>query len=203
MTTPQLVGDDSERKSLVESGGVNKHWTPTNEIWLWYLNILYVSPVHSLLHVQLYYEVPRQRLRPQHRRAWRWRIRWRVCGKSSQHICSLCVLIILFLLFCGTSPSSHLCVCFLSPAALQLEDLEVTVADHIQKVLKPNFGAAWEEVGDEFEKEETFALASVRTLDGAYKSSLVTLIVHQPSFFTFCILVQVTATRDLTQYVSD
>lgn len=53
-----------------------------------------------------------------------------------------------------------------SPAALQLEDLEVTVADHIQKVLKPNFGAAWEEVGDEFEKEETFALASVRTLDG-------------------------------------
>lgn len=48
----------------------------------------------------------------------------------------------------------------------QLEDLEVTVADHIQKVLKPNFGAAWEEVGDEFEKEETFALASVRTLEG-------------------------------------
>lgn len=51
-------------------------------------------------------------------------------------------------------------------SGLQLEDLEVTVADHIQKVLKPNFGAAWEEVGDEFEKEETFALASVRTLDG-------------------------------------
>lgn len=42
----------------------------------------------------------------------------------------------------------------------------MTVADHIQKVLKPNFGAAWEEVGDEFEKEETFALSSVRTLDG-------------------------------------
>uniref|UniRef100_A0A8B9ZFC6 Coatomer subunit gamma n=1 Tax=Anas platyrhynchos TaxID=8839 RepID=A0A8B9ZFC6_ANAPL len=34
-----------------------------------------------------------------------------------------------------------------------LEDLEVTVADHIQRVLKPNFGAAWDEVGDEFEKE--------------------------------------------------
>lgn len=55
---------------------------------------------------------------------------------------------------------------------LQLEDLEVTVADHIQKVLKPNFGAAWEEVGDEFEKEETFALASVRTLDGMQKQIL-------------------------------
>lgn len=42
----------------------------------------------------------------------------------------------------------------------------MTVADHIQKVLKPNFGAAWEEVGADFEKEETFALASVRTLEG-------------------------------------
>lgn len=44
----------------------------------------------------------------------------------------------------------------------------MTVADHIQKVLKPNFGAAWEEIGDEFEKEETFALATVRTLDGKF-----------------------------------
>lgn len=57
---------------------------------------------------------------------------------------------------------------------LQLEDLEVTVADHIQKVLKPNFGAAWEEVGDEFEKEETFALASVRTLDGTKELQIST-----------------------------
>lgn len=48
----------------------------------------------------------------------------------------------------------------------QLEDLEVTVSDHIQKVLKPNFAAAWEEVGDDFEKEETFALSSIKTLDG-------------------------------------
>lgn len=58
---------------------------------------------------------------------------------------------------------------FLTSRLSQLEDLEVTVADHIQKVLKPNFGAAWEEVGDEFEKEETFALASVRTLDGTIR----------------------------------
>lgn len=48
----------------------------------------------------------------------------------------------------------------------QLEDLEVTVSDHIQKVLKPNFAAAWEEVGDTFEKEETFALSSTKTLEG-------------------------------------
>uniref|UniRef100_A0A669BT14 Coatomer subunit gamma n=1 Tax=Oreochromis niloticus TaxID=8128 RepID=A0A669BT14_ORENI len=60
-----------------------------------------------------------------------------------------------------------------------LEDLEVTVADHIQKVLKPNFGAAWDEVGDEFEKEETFALASVRTLDEAV-GNIISFLGMQP-----------------------
>ncbi|XP_040262951.1 coatomer subunit gamma-1 isoform X2 [Bufo bufo] len=48
-----------------------------------------------------------------------------------------------------------------------LEDIEVTVVDHIQKVLKPNFGAAWEEVGGEFEKEETFNLSTIKTLEDA------------------------------------
>lgn len=42
----------------------------------------------------------------------------------------------------------------------------MTVSDHIQKILKPNFAAAWEEVGDAFEKEETFALSSTKTLEG-------------------------------------
>ena len=42
----------------------------------------------------------------------------------------------------------------------------MTVSDHIQKVMKPNFAAAWEEVGDTFEKEETFALSSTKTLEG-------------------------------------
>ncbi|CAJ0964384.1 unnamed protein product [Ranitomeya imitator] len=48
-----------------------------------------------------------------------------------------------------------------------LEDVEVTVVDHIQKVLKPNFGAAWDEVGDEYEKEETFNLSTIKTLEDA------------------------------------
>uniref|UniRef100_A0A8C8GI09 Coatomer subunit gamma n=1 Tax=Oncorhynchus tshawytscha TaxID=74940 RepID=A0A8C8GI09_ONCTS len=60
-----------------------------------------------------------------------------------------------------------------------LEDLEVTVADHIQKVLKPNFAAAWDEVGDDFEKEETFALASVRTLDEAV-GNIISFLGMQP-----------------------
>lgn len=42
----------------------------------------------------------------------------------------------------------------------------MTLSDHIQKVLKPSFAAAWEEVGDTFEKEETFALSSTKTLEG-------------------------------------
>jgi len=32
--------------------------------------------------------------------------------------------------------------------------------------MKPNFAAAWEEVGDTFEKQETFALSSTKTLQG-------------------------------------
>ena len=60
-----------------------------------------------------------------------------------------------------------------------LEDLEVTVSDHIQKVLKPNFAAAWEEVGDTFEKEETFALSSTKTLEEAV-SNIITFLGMQP-----------------------
>uniref|UniRef100_A0A3Q2E3N3 Coatomer subunit gamma n=1 Tax=Cyprinodon variegatus TaxID=28743 RepID=A0A3Q2E3N3_CYPVA len=46
-------------------------------------------------------------------------------------------------------------------------------------ILKPNFGAAWEEVGDEYEKEETFALASVRTLDEAV-GNIISFLGMQP-----------------------
>ncbi|XP_059799944.1 coatomer subunit gamma-2 isoform X1 [Hypanus sabinus] len=60
-----------------------------------------------------------------------------------------------------------------------LEDVEVTVADHIQKVLKPNFSAAWDEVGDTCEKEETFALSSMKTLDEAV-NNIVNFLGMQP-----------------------
>ncbi|XP_060100449.1 coatomer subunit gamma-2 [Heteronotia binoei] len=60
-----------------------------------------------------------------------------------------------------------------------LEDLEVTLCDHIQKVLKANFAAAWEEVGDDYEKEETFALSSIKTLDEAV-SNIVKFLGMQP-----------------------
>ncbi|XP_064417284.1 coatomer subunit gamma-2 isoform X1 [Latimeria chalumnae] len=60
-----------------------------------------------------------------------------------------------------------------------LEDLEVTVSDHIQRVLKPNFAAAWDEVGDDYEKEETFALASVKTLEEAV-GNIISFLGMQP-----------------------
>lgn len=46
-----------------------------------------------------------------------------------------------------------------------LENVEVDVADHVQKVLKANFGASWEEVGNENELEDTFAL-SMSSIEG-------------------------------------
>ncbi|XP_013792914.2 coatomer subunit gamma-2-like [Limulus polyphemus] len=51
-----------------------------------------------------------------------------------------------------------------------LEDLEVSVADHVQKVLQPNFAAAWDELGPDNELEDTFALSSMTTLEEAIKS---------------------------------
>ncbi|CAG2194926.1 coatomer subunit gamma-2-like [Mytilus edulis] len=51
-----------------------------------------------------------------------------------------------------------------------LEDVEVTVADHVQRVIKPNFGGAWEEIGPENELEDTFALSTVKSLEEAVKN---------------------------------
>lgn len=50
-----------------------------------------------------------------------------------------------------------------------LENVEVNVADFVQKVLKPNFAASWEEVGGENELEDTYAL-SMPSLEEAVKS---------------------------------
>jgi coatomer protein complex subunit gamma len=41
----------------------------------------------------------------------------------------------------------------------------VTVSDHVQKVLKPNWSASWEEIGGENELEDTYTL-SIPTLEG-------------------------------------
>lgn len=51
-----------------------------------------------------------------------------------------------------------------------LEDVEVTVADHVQRVLKTNFSAAWDEIGPENELEDTYALTTVNSLEEAVKN---------------------------------
>ena len=47
----------------------------------------------------------------------------------------------------------------------ELESMEVNVADHVQKVMKANFAASWEEVGNGNELEDTYAL-SMPSLEG-------------------------------------
>jgi len=61
----------------------------------------------------------------------------------------------------------------------QLEDIDVTVADHVARVMKGNFGAAWEEIGAEHEMEDTFQLP-FKTLEEAVKN-MVTYLGLQPS----------------------
>jgi coatomer protein complex subunit gamma len=50
-----------------------------------------------------------------------------------------------------------------------LENLDVVVADHVQRVMKPNFAASWEEIGEENQVEETFALSTMKDMEDAVK----------------------------------
>ncbi|KAL7979844.1 hypothetical protein Chor_008182 [Crotalus horridus] len=47
------------------------------------------------------------------------------------------------------------------------------------RVLKPNFAAAWEELGDDYEKEETFALSTIKSLEEAV-NNIVKFLGMQP-----------------------
>ena len=40
------------------------------------------------------------------------------------------------------------------------------MADHVQRVLKPNFAASWDEVGEENQVEETFVLTAMKDIPG-------------------------------------
>ncbi|XP_015762812.1 PREDICTED: coatomer subunit gamma-2-like [Acropora digitifera] len=50
-----------------------------------------------------------------------------------------------------------------------LEDVDVLVADHVSRVHKTNFLASWEEIGDEFEMQDTYALTQMSSLEEAVK----------------------------------
>ncbi|EEB14189.1 Coatomer subunit gamma-2, putative [Pediculus humanus corporis] len=57
-----------------------------------------------------------------------------------------------------------------------VEDVEVTLADQVQKVAKANFGLAWEEASSSFhELEDTYVLSTVKSLEEAV-TSIVTYL---------------------------
>lgn len=62
-----------------------------------------------------------------------------------------------------------------------LEDLEITLADQIQKISKANWGAAWEEAEATFyELEDTYALSSMNNLEEAV-TNIVKFLGLQPA----------------------
>ena len=52
------------------------------------------------------------------------------------------------------------------------------MADHMQKVLKPNFAAFWEEIGASNEVEDTFSLAASKTLEGEICIHAINMLIE-------------------------
>lgn len=62
-----------------------------------------------------------------------------------------------------------------------LEDLEITLADQIRRVNKKNWNMAWEEAEGSFhEKEDTYSLNSMNTLEEAVKN-IIQFLGLQPA----------------------
>jgi len=61
----------------------------------------------------------------------------------------------------------------------QLEDIEVTTADYMQKTYVVNFNEKWDEIGGEFEVVETYALSSTKTLQDAV-AEIIKFLGMQP-----------------------
>lgn len=54
--------------------------------------------------------------------------------------------------------------------SMQLEELELSVAEHMQKVQKANFAAAWADERPGIQQtEDTYALSTVNTIQGAFR----------------------------------
>ena len=51
-----------------------------------------------------------------------------------------------------------------------LEDVDLLVADYMQRIMKPNFMTAWDEMNPDCEVEETYALSNFKTIEEAIKS---------------------------------
>lgn len=64
----------------------------------------------------------------------------------------------------------------------QLEDIDILVADHVQRVHKTNFLASWDEIGDECEMQDTYALTQMNSLEGKNVTLLVTRLQSRKFF---------------------
>jgi len=60
-----------------------------------------------------------------------------------------------------------------------LEDVDISVADHVSRVTRSNFSAAWDELGAANELEDTFALSAMNTLEEAV-TQIVQFLGMQP-----------------------
>ena len=49
-----------------------------------------------------------------------------------------------------------------------MEELYLTVADHVQRVVKNNFALAWQDMNPESEVEETYALSKHKNIKGKF-----------------------------------
>ena len=51
----------------------------------------------------------------------------------------------------------------------------MVVADHVQGVVRTNFLASWDEIGEDHEMQDTFALSSMTSLEGMESFNLTFL----------------------------
>ena len=71
-----------------------------------------------------------------------------------------------FVIYLTIECSIYLLITNHLPFSIQLEDVEVVVADHVQGIMKTNFLASWDEIGDDCEMEDTYSLSTMKDLDG-------------------------------------
>lgn len=60
-----------------------------------------------------------------------------------------------------------------------LEDVDLSICDYMQRVMKPNFGLAWDELGSDNEVEETYALSNFKSIEEAMKN-IISFMGMQP-----------------------
>ena len=53
----------------------------------------------------------------------------------------------------------------------------MALADHIQRVVRPNFAVSWDEIGEENQVEETFTLSSMKDITGNWATINIHIVL--------------------------